>query len=104
MRMAPDQFSRNSLQHVVNVEITAFCRNLGMQHDLEQQVTQLFSQVVHILTVKRIQSLVSLFQQERAQAQMGLLPIPGAAIRRSQPGDHLLKGFKGCLLRKGRYK
>ena len=60
---------------------------LGVHEDLAQQVAQLLRHVLGVALVQQMQDLVSLLQQVRPQRRVGLLAVPGAAIRRVQPGD-----------------
>jgi len=80
MRMAPDQFGTDPLQHLAHEEVLILSRDLGMQTDLQQEITQFLAEVLAIPLVQGFQDLISLLQQVGTQAQMGLFTIPWAAI------------------------
>ena len=80
MRMAADEFVINAFKHIRHAKFALFAGNLGIQHNLEQQVAKLLGHFTRIFRIKRGQGFVGLFQQAGAQALVGLLPIPGTAI------------------------
>src|SRR5688572_31012626 len=67
------------------VERARFARELRVDHDVEQEIAELLAQRRGIAGVDGVHRLVDLFEQERAKAGMGLLAVPGAALRRAQP-------------------
>jgi L-lactate permease len=51
-----------------------------LENDLQQHITQLVRQVVHIILIDGANGFVGFFQQVLAQGFMGLLSIPGAFL------------------------
>ena len=72
---------------VGHVEDAVLSRVFSVQHDLEQQVAELFGERRGRALLERVVDLVRLLEQELAQAQVILLAVPRTAIGRSQPGN-----------------
>jgi hypothetical protein len=60
-----------------------------VEHDLEEDVSQLLPQLWRVAVVEGAQRLVGLLQQEATEAGVRLGAVPGAAVGRAQPGDDL---------------
>ena len=86
------------LQHVAHAEATILAGDLRVQHDLQQQVAQLLGQRRRIALLDGLQHLPGLLDEEAAQRLVRLLAVPGAAFRRPQMGDDLLRRFKAAVL------
>ena len=93
--MAPHHLGRDALDHLRHVEEALFGRDLRMEDDLEEEVAQLTREVLAVPALDRLHYLVGLFDRHRLEALVGLLPVPGAASRRPQPGDQGDEGLEG---------
>ncbi len=58
-----------------------------MQHDLEEEVAQLFGERRRRALLERVVDLVRLLEQELAQRQVVLFAVPGTTVGRAQPRD-----------------
>ena len=65
---------------VGQVEDTGLGRQLGVEDDLEQQVAELLGELRRGAGLERVVDLVGLLEQVAAQAQVGLLAVPRAAV------------------------
>ena len=84
-----DQLGADPLRHVVDGEVPCVLRDLRVQEDLHEQVAQLLAQRLAVLVVQRLQDLVGLLQQVRAQCAVVLLQVPRAAtLRVAHARDH----------------
>src|SRR5690625_5289960 len=54
MRMTPDHLVGNRCRHCVEVELTKLLSHLRIEHDLEQQISELILEVCHISLLNRI--------------------------------------------------
>ena len=84
MRMAVDQLFADTVRHVADVEHAFFLFHLGVEHDLQQHVAELFFQMLGVLLVDRLADLIGLLNEVAADGLVILLPIPHAAVRRTQ--------------------
>ncbi len=91
VRMASDELVHDAGDHVGQTEAPFFGRDLRQQRDLQQQVAQLLGHFPGIVRVQRVEQLVSFFQDGGAHLGPGELAIPRAAVRRAQPGNHVLQ-------------
>jgi len=71
---------------VVEREFSGLGGHLSMQDDMEKQVPQLLPEVGVILAVDGLQEFADLLDQAVADRAVGLLAIPGAAVRGAQSG------------------
>ena len=83
--MAPDDLAPDRGLDVGHVEYAGFGRQLGVKHDLEQQVAELAGEVGRGLLAQGVVDLVCLLQQMLLQGDVSLLAIPRAAVRPPQP-------------------
>ena len=79
MGVAEDELLAYAVGHVVQVEAALLLLNGGVEHHLEQHVTQLLLEVLGGLLVDGLGHLVGLLQEVAADGLMGLLGIPLAA-------------------------
>jgi hypothetical protein len=56
-----------------------------MEHDLQQQVSELVLQALGVAGVDRLEGLVGLLEQVLSERLMRLLGVPGATARASEP-------------------
>jgi hypothetical protein len=84
VRVAADQLRREVARDVAQVERALLARELGVDDDLEEQVAELLAQPAAVAGVERVEDLVRLLEDERPQARVRLLAVPGAAVGRAQ--------------------
>ena len=63
------------------VKSPSLVRDLREEHDLEEQVAELLAQPGRVAAIERVERLVGLLEQERAERRERLLAIPRAARR-----------------------
>ncbi len=103
MRMPAHNLVINALQHARHAKLSRFGRDLGIQHNLQQQVTKLFAHFLRVLLIQRRQRFIAFFQQMLAQGLVGLLLVPGTAIfRRAQMRNDFLESLKRGAHAQGR--
>lgn len=85
--MAADELGGQAGEDVGHGELARLFGQLGMEQHLEEEVAQLFRQTGGVRGVEDGQHLVGFLDEVGAQALVGLLPVPGAAVRRPQAGD-----------------
>ncbi len=86
VRMAAHDLRRDRRLDVGQVEDPGLGRQLGVEHDLEQEVTELAGQRRRRARLERVVDLVRLLEQVLAQRRVGLLLVPRAAAGRAQAG------------------
>ena len=79
-------FVRDRGLDVGQVEDAGLGGELGMEHDLEQQVAELAGQRRRGPGLERVVDLVRLLEQVLAQRRVGLLAVPRAAVRARAAG------------------
>jgi hypothetical protein len=109
--MAADDLRCDRGLHVGQVEDILLGSELGVQDDLEPQVTELASQLRGRAGLERVVHLVRLLEQVVAQRLVGLLTIPGTAVggpetvadrrHRPRPGHGCLGLERGEVERRG---
>jgi hypothetical protein len=95
MRMAAHHFRIDLLDDVRDVEFPGFGGELRVKDDLQQQIAELLRELPGIAAVQRVQRLVGLLHQIRAQRIVRLLAVPGTAAGRPQPGLQGYERLKG---------
>jgi hypothetical protein len=86
MRMPAHDLGRDGRLDVGQVEDTGLGRELGVEHDLQEQVAELAGQRRSGPGLQRVVDLVGLLEQVLAQGLVGLFSVPRAAVGRAQPG------------------
>ena len=81
VRVAADDLGRDRRLDVGQVEDAGLGGELGVEHDLEQQVAELAGQRRRGAGLERVVDLVGLLEQVLAQRWVGLLAVPRAAVR-----------------------
>ena len=79
VRMSANQFVHNVTAHLVEIESAPLLGQLAVEHDLEQQITELLHHFVVIAGFDRIEQFVNFFDRVEAQTHMVLLKIPWAS-------------------------
>ncbi len=87
VRVTAHHLGMDRVHHVVNRELAALARDLGVKDDLKKQIAQLAAQLSGAAFACRLDGLegfVGLFQKHRRERRVSLLAIPRAAIGRAQ--------------------
>ena len=84
MRMPADEFLRDGLHHVAEIEGALFLRHAGVEDDLQEEIAQLFAQIRQIAARDGVGDLVGLFQRVGRNGREILRQIPRTA------------GLRGC--------
>ena len=93
VRMAVYQFVAQGVGHIRIVERPGFLTQFGVEHHMQQQVTQLLLDPLHIVVGDGIGQFVSLLDGVAAQRVECLLAVPGALA--AQGVHHLQKTGRG---------
>ena len=83
--MPPDQLAVDGRQHVRDVKLPGGAGDVGVKGHLHQDVTQFVGQLRRLAVVDGFQRLVTFLQQVAFQRFVGLLGVPRAAARPTQP-------------------
>ena len=86
VRVAADDLRGDGRLDVGQVEDARLGGELGVEHDLEQQVAELAGELGRGARLERVVDLVGLLEQVLAQRLVGLLAVPRAAVGLAQPG------------------
>jgi hypothetical protein len=90
MRVPTQELSRDALDDVAEVERARFLGHAGVEHDLQQEVTELVPEIEKIAARDRIGDLASLLDRIGRDGREILLEIPRtAAAGRAQRGHDL---------------
>ena len=81
-----DQLLSQTLHHVINGEGPCFSCNLGVEKNLEEQITEFLPELPRILLVDGFEDFIRLLEQIWLQGVMGLFPIPRAPVQRPKTG------------------
>ncbi len=79
MRMAPDQFLVDRLDDVAEIERALLLRHARVEDDLEQEIAELFAQVIEVAARDRVSDLVGFLDGVRRDGSEILLEVPRAA-------------------------
>ena len=85
VRVASHDLSRDGPIDIGQVEFPLLGGELRVEDHLQEEVAQLLGEVGGRAVLDRVDRLVGLLEQVRAQREMGLLPIPRAAVGGAQP-------------------
>ncbi len=86
MRMAPDEFVIQVVEHVGDGEMSLVGGHFRIKQHLQQQVAQFLGKVRKIAALDGVEDFVGLFQRVFPDGVERLLAIPGASVRGAQPG------------------
>src|SRR5262245_28792716 len=84
----------DALEHVAHGELAGLARHLAMEHDLEEQVSELLDQVVDVALVDGLEHLVGLLDQVRLEGGTRLFAVPGATALAPQPRQQGEQGIE----------
>ncbi|MNR36035.1 hypothetical protein D3C85_1539230 [compost metagenome] len=102
MRMAEDQLVIQTFNDVVDIKGSKLLFHLGMEHNLKQQVAKLLLHMIRIILIDRFKHLIGFLYEILAEGFMGLLAVPGAALRTAQNIHNFMqtgKAAPSCRLR-----
>ena len=81
VRVAPHQLVADRRSHRLEIELARLAGDLRVKHHLEQQIAQLFLEMLEVSSLDGVGNLVRLLDRVGRNAREGLLPIPRAATR-----------------------
>jgi hypothetical protein len=87
--VAAEHLVRDPLDDLPEAEGPPFLGDVGVEHDLQQQVTELAEELVVVLLVDGLGDLVGLLDRHGLDGLVGLLAVPGAATGGPEAGDQL---------------
>src|SRR6202035_1430963 len=82
--MAVHHLGGDALSNFGDAELARLLGDGVVHENLQQDIAQFLADVIGRSRLDGFQQLVGLLQQVRPQAEVGLLAIPGAALRRSE--------------------
>ena len=87
MRMPPFHFLRDCRGDILEPEMPGFLCHSGMEHDLQQQITQFIFQGRDVVPLDRIRNLVGFLDRIRRDCREILFQVPRTAVLPiAQPG------------------
>ena len=89
VRMAPDELGVDIARHVDQRKLAGVRRDLRMQHDLHEHISQLLAKVRRVVGLDAIERLVGLLDHVLANAAVRLLAVPRAAVGLTQAPNSL---------------
>jgi hypothetical protein len=100
MGMAADELLFEDLGYISDIESPFFGLDLGMQKNLEEQISKLLFNGLGIPIVQGRSELIRFFQKVGDKGAVGLGLVPGAALRAAELGNDLHKFTQGlgCFL------
>src|SRR5205085_1594233 len=93
VRVAPDELLVDLARDVVEIEIPAFGRELGVKHHLDQHVPEFLAHVRDVVPVDGFEQFAALVDQAAGERLVRLLAIPRASVGRPQPRHRLAEFF-----------
>ena len=87
--MTANELGVDIVRHIGQRKLAGVRRNLRMQHDLHEHVTELLAQMRHVVRLDAIERLVGFLDHVLADALMRLLAIPRATVGLTQAPDGL---------------
>ena len=101
MGMPADKFCDHVLQDVGNTKPAFFLGDLRMHHGQQDEVAELFPQILVVTCTDSRPDLVRLLDQPRKQGFISLLAVPRTAIGRAESSDNFAKLVEGRNLKVG---
>ena len=89
VRMPAEQFLGNRFGNGVKIELSGFAGDLGMENDLQKQITEFIAKLRHVTGVESVECFVGFFDEIVANGPVRLFAIPRAAGRTAQPSHDL---------------
>ena len=78
MGMTENQLVTLRIGHIRDIERPLFRSYFGIKYHMQQQVAQLFLDILHIVIEQRIDQFIGLFYGAATQRFKGLYPVPRA--------------------------
>ena len=94
MRVPPNEFVADLPRYFLDRETTLRASDLGMHHDLEKKVAQLFAQIRVVLPADRVRHFIRFLEQARDERFVCLFAVPWTAVRGSQARHDLAESVK----------
>src|SRR5947207_11573012 len=92
--MPPDQFIGDLRDHVVDLELTGFTRDLGVHDHEKQKIAEFFPKMRLVLSVSSFGNFISFLDRRRQKRFVRLFPIPRTAARGAQLGDDVTEALE----------
>ena len=99
VRVPAHELVADGRDDVVGPERALAARQLGLEHHLKEQVSELGAELLLVAVLDRVDDLARLFEDEASQRIEALLAVPRTPVGREQP-LHQLDGARerGALL------
>src|SRR5262249_60545688 len=101
MRMAADHLVAESVEDVDHRELALLAGHLAVEDDLEQEIAELFEEMVPGVLVDGRHDLVGFFDQIRLQRAARLFPIPRTTTVAAQASHEREEGIETVTSRSG---
>src|SRR2546430_12371493 len=85
--MPPDQFIGDLRDHVVDLELTGFTRDLSVHDHEKQKIAEFFPKMRLVLSVSSFGNFIGFLDRRWQKRFVGLFPVPRTPARRAQFGD-----------------
>ena len=96
--MAADQFLTDLIQHILQLEQPFLPGDLSMEDHLHHHIPQFLPKVRCVLMVDGVHRLIDLFEKIVPDAFVGLFPVPGTTLRRTEDRHDLHQIFKAIAI------
>ena len=80
MRVPAQHLVGDATGDVIEAELAFFVGDLRVKYDVEQQVAQLFLQILGVVTLDRVEQFVRFIERIGGDRRAGLADIPGATV------------------------
>ena len=80
MRVPAQHLVSDAPGDVIEAELAFFVGDLRVKYDVEQQVAQLFLQILGVVTLDRVEQFVRFIERIGGDRCAGLADIPGATV------------------------
>jgi hypothetical protein len=87
VRVAADEFLARLAGGVLQSEGSAFGGEIGVEDDLEEEITEFFAEVGVIRVADGVDRLAGFLEESGAEGFVGLLAVPGATFGRAEEAD-----------------
>jgi hypothetical protein len=77
--MAANQFFTDAFRNIAQIEPLVFLGDLGMEHHLQQKISQFFFEMGVVAMADGIGNFVGLLEDVGHQGRMGLFKVPRAS-------------------------
>jgi len=77
MRMTVYKLVAQKINDTFDVVIAVFFKNLGIKHDMQQDIAEFLGHILHLSRIDGVAQLVNFLYRIGTQRSHGLLPVPG---------------------------